>query len=62
MICMLKMERSAMVTLKPIPIACRGCTLEPPQLNECRIRQIQFRVFGKECPREKELARKKEKK
>jgi len=44
---------------KPIPIACQGCTLEPPQLNECRIHEIQFKVFGKKCPREKELTKKK---
>ena len=37
---------------KPIPTACQDCTKDPPQLNECRIREVQFRVFGKKCPRE----------
>jgi ParB/RepB/Spo0J family partition protein len=35
-----------------LPAACRDCRKTEPEVRECRVRLVQFSVYGRRCPRE----------
>lgn len=38
--------------MSSLPPQCRECTKNEAEADICRIRQVQFAVFGRKCPRE----------
>jgi ParB/RepB/Spo0J family partition protein len=36
-----------------LPTACKGCKKTDREVEECRVRLVQFNVYGRKCPREK---------